>query len=104
MKVGYKIAIGVTTGILVGIAGYKIIINKRKNDANERATPDVQKELLIDQILVLLNKQNTESNRNLYRSKDINELQSIIDTYEEPIDLSAYYGEYEYGYGYDYGY
>jgi hypothetical protein len=95
MKTGYKIAIGVVAGIGIGFLGFKIIMNKRKNDANDRATPDVQQELLIDQVLVVLKKENTEANRNIYRNKTIEELQSIIDNYEGEIDLSAYgYGDY----------
>jgi hypothetical protein len=96
MKTGYKVAIGVVAGIGIGFLGFKIIMNKRKSDANERATIDVQKELLIDQVLILYKKENNESNRNFYASKTIEELQSLIDTQDEDITIDLYgdYGGY----------
>lgn len=93
MKTGYKIAIGVVSGVAVGFVTYKIIYNHRLKTSGERFTPELQKEALIDNLFILKNIDNTEANRTLYRAKSIKELQDLVNTITEPAPEGSY-GDY----------
>ena len=87
MKLGYKIAIGTVIGFSAGYGIWRIIYNYRLSKANDRVTKDVQKELLIQQIIILQGLEDTEGTRNLYRSKTIEELILMINEDSNPAKL-----------------
>lgn len=92
MNTKKKIVIGVLGGLLVGYFVMRVVYNKRIDDAKNRYNQDInlQKEFLIDQIIIIYKLKNDENTRNTYRQKSIDELKKLISEKMTKPDLPEY--------------
>jgi hypothetical protein len=84
MTKGKRIAIIIGSGVAIGYVAYRLIINNKIKAANNNATPEVQKELLIQDILILKKLPDTEENRRPYRNMTVEQINAEILSYSEP--------------------